>query len=75
MAPEFLHSNHIGFSIHLLYSGAYFYPLLVSFHLQITYRKVRNLHSGVDKFAEKYADTTHVLILTLKKQCTVNEAI
>ena len=29
--------------------GASFYPLLVSFHLQTTYEKVRNLRIGVNK--------------------------
>ena len=33
--------------------GASFYPLLVSFGLQITYRKVRNLQIGIDKFVGK----------------------
>ena len=29
------------------------YPLLLSFHLQIAYRKVRNLQIGVDKLVGK----------------------
>ena len=40
----------------LLFRNIYplsFYPLLVSFHLQITYRKVRNLQIGVDKLVGK----------------------
>ena len=52
MALEFLYSkgNHVGFNetvvpmnIYPLRHGATFYPLLVSFCLQITHRKVRNL--------------------------------
>ena len=30
-----------------------FYPLLVNFHLQIAYRKVRNLQIGVDNLVGK----------------------
>ena len=33
--------------------GAYSYPLLLTFHLQITYRKVRNLQIGVNKLVGK----------------------
>ena len=33
--------------------GVSFHPLLLSFDLQITYRKVRNLQIDVDKLVEK----------------------
>ena len=33
--------------------GASFYPLLVSFHIQVTYIKVRILQIGVNKLVEK----------------------
>ena len=33
--------------VYRLYHGAFFYPLLGSFHLQIAYRKVKNLQIGV----------------------------
>ena len=36
-----------------MYHGASFYPLLVSFRLQITYRKVRNLQIDVNKLVGK----------------------
>ena len=58
MAPKFLYNkgNYIGFTktvtlmnVYPLCHGVSFYPLLLSFHLQITYRKVRNLQIGVDK--------------------------
>ena len=65
MAPEFQHSkgNYVYRiykpvvlkDMYPLYHGASFYPLLVSFHLQITYRKVRNLQIGVDKLVGKVA--------------------
>ena len=40
-------------NVYPLRLGASFYPLLVSFHLQITYRKVRNLQIGVNKLVGK----------------------
>ena len=36
-------------NIYPLHHGVSFYPLLLSFHLQIAYIKVRNLQIGVDK--------------------------
>ena len=40
-------------NIYPLHYGISFYPLLISFHLQITYRKVRNLQIGIDKLVGK----------------------
>ena len=40
-------------NVYPLRSGASFYPLLISFRLQITYRKVRNLQIGVNKLVGK----------------------
>ena len=57
-ASVFTHNkgNHVGFTkivvprnVYPLHHGISFYPLLVSFHLQIAYRKVRNLRIGVNK--------------------------
>ena len=39
--------------VYPLCHGVSFYPLSLSFHLQITYRKVRNLQIGVDKLIGK----------------------
>ena len=36
-------------NVYLQQNGVSFYPLLVSFCLQITYRKVRNLQIDIDK--------------------------
>ena len=40
-------------NIYPLQHGASFYPSLLSFYLQIVYRKVRNLQIGVDKLVGK----------------------
>ena len=40
-------------NIYLLRLGVFFYPLLLSFHFQITYKKVRSLQIGVDKIVRK----------------------
>ena len=40
-------------NIYPLGHGVSFYPLLIGFHLQITYRKVQNLQIGVDKLVGK----------------------
>ena len=58
MALEFLHSkgNHITVvpkNFYPLCHGASFYPLLLSFHLQIAYRKGINLQIGVDNLVGK----------------------
>ena len=58
-ALEFLHNkvNHIKTvvlkHIYSLCHGASFYPLLLSFCLQIAYRKVRNLQISVDKLVRR----------------------
>ena len=57
-APVFSHNkgNRVGLetivpkNVYLLRRGASFYPLLVSFRLQIAYRKARNWRIGVNKF-------------------------
>ena len=57
-APVFSHNNgnSVGFmkpflpkNVHLLRHGASFYPLLVSFRLQMAYGKVGNLRIRVNK--------------------------
>ena len=45
--------NLLWMNVYPLCHGVFFYLLLVSFHLQIAYRKVRNLQIGVDKLVEK----------------------
>ena len=40
-------------NVYLLYHGASFHHLLVSFHLQIAYKIVKNLQIGVNKFVGK----------------------
>ena len=56
---------------------ASFYPLLVSFHLQITYRKVRNLQIGVNKLLGKVSINLlhHVKFITSAqcRQADVNQ--
>ena len=54
-APVFSHNkgNRIAFMKPLFRTGASFYPLLVSFCLQIAYRKVRNSRIGVNKLVGK----------------------
>ena len=37
-------------NVYPLHHGVSFYPSLLNFCLQITYRKLRNLQIGVDKF-------------------------
>ena len=37
-------------NVYPLHRGVSFYPLLLSFHLHIAYKKVRNLQIGIDKF-------------------------
>ena len=39
--------------VYLQRHGVSFYPFLVRFHLQIAYKKVRNLQIGVDKLVGK----------------------
>ena len=46
-------SGHARLNIYPLHHGTSFCPVLVSFHFQITYRKVRNLRIGVDKLVGK----------------------
>ena len=62
MVPEFLNNkgNHVEFmitfvamNINPLHHGVSLHPLLLSFHLQIAYRKLRNLQIGVDKLVGK----------------------
>ena len=36
-------------NVYPLQHGAFVYPLLLSFHLQVAYRKVRNLQIDVNK--------------------------
>ena len=40
-------------NIYPLHHGVSFYPILLNFHLLITYRKVRNLQIGVDELVGK----------------------
>ena len=40
-------------NIYPLHHATSFYPLSVGFHLQIAYRKVRNMQIGVDKLVGK----------------------
>ena len=49
---------------------ASFYPLLVSFRLQIAYRKVRNLRIGVNKLAGKMSINLlrHAKFITSRSQ-------
>ena len=65
MAPDFLHNkvNSVGvcqiyetlvpMSIYPLHHGVFYYPLLLTFHLQIAFRKVRNFQIGVEKLVGK----------------------
>ena len=71
-------SNHIGFmkllkNVYQLNHGAFFYPLLVTFHLQITYRKVKNLQIGVNKLVGKISINLlrHVKCITSCSQLLV----
>ena len=66
--PVFAHNegNRIRFletivpkNVDLLHHDASFYPLLVSFHLQIAYRKVRNFRIGVNKLVGKVSKSLH----------------
>ena len=53
-------------NIYPLCHGASFYPLLLSFHLQIAHRKVRNLQIDVDKLVGK-------VLLHLLHHCLFNQ--
>ena len=61
-------------NVYLLHHGTTFYPLLVSFHLQVNYRKVRNLQIGVNKLVEKvsinfyYVTQSHAKSVSLHNQ-------
>ena len=44
-----LHENVVPKHVYPLHHDAFCCPLLVSFHLQITYRKVKNPQVGVNK--------------------------
>ena len=52
VAPDFYTTKVITMD-YPLHHGVSFHPLLFIFHLQITYRKVRNLKIGVDKLVGK----------------------
>ena len=47
--------------IHYVANGASLYPLLLDFHLQIIYRKERNLQIGVDKLVRKASMNLYVV--------------
>ena len=49
--------------------GVSFYPILVNFCLQITYRKVRNLQIGVDKLVGKVS--INLLRLAKSTACVI----
>ena len=55
MAPEFLQKKltEVSMNVDPLHHDVFFYPLLVSFHLQIAYKKVRNLQNRVDRLVGK----------------------
>ena len=48
-----IHKTDVPKNTYPLRQGASFCPILVSFHIQITYRKVRNLQIGVNKLVGK----------------------
>ena len=82
-APVFSHNKGNGtrftkllFRRFPLHHGASFYPLLVSFCLQITYRKVRNLRIGVNKLVGKVLINLlcHAKFITSRKvSCLCNQ--
>ena len=50
---HWIYETVVPMNIYPLHHGVSFYPLLLSFHLPITHRKVRNLRIDVDKFVRK----------------------
>ena len=56
--------------VYPLHHGVTFYPLLLSFCLQITYRKMRNLWIGVDKLVRKALINS---ITSCKVNCLSNQ--
>ena len=56
-------SNHHMKNVYPLCHDVSFYPLLLSFRLQIAYRKVRNLRVGVDKLLGKVCMWLRFLVL------------
>ena len=46
---RFIYKTVVPKNVYPLRHGASFYPLLISFRLQIVYRKVRNSRIGVNK--------------------------
>ena len=69
MAPEFLHKKltEVLMNVDPLHNDVFFYPLLVSFHLPIAYKKVKNLENSVDRLVGKVL--IHVQCITSHKVC------